>query len=572
MSTSAETTPAAEPQPVKNESSTVESGQQGGNVAPAETTEESSTNLESARTLFKERALTYLAEQQKHVIVPSYAAWFNLDAIHSIEKKLFPDFFPTKQDEHHSIYKTPEIYKNMRDFMVNSYRVNPLEYITVTAIRRNLAGDVTSIIRVHHFLEKWGLINYQIDPRTKSCTVGPQYTGHFQVTLDTPTGLVPFVPEGISDPKESTVNEPQETNTTTSAKQGTDSKATDDSSIPLNLEVRHNVYTKTNELTKKATVNTIQFFCNICGNDCTSTRYHNLKVKSYNSNPNSTANNASVLCVECYEQGLFPLNFYSSDFIQLKEETKSSNVWSEQEVLLLLEAIEVYATYDTSNNGTSNTAINTNGNGQWDKIAEYVGTKSKEECLVKFIQLPIEDRYLNKLAEPKKQSGISQSNLTLIQDIVKEIVNNKQTNGIATTATNKAEAASSEQQQIINQIIELTLEKVSTKLSHLDILEQNLLEAEKKLQQERKQLLFERWSHYEKINKYKESQPELASIFDDLLTPIKIQEVVKPQKEADEDSENNMQVDSTTSGINGLDSTTAPVSVSQPKSYQFWSG
>jgi SWI/SNF related-matrix-associated actin-dependent regulator of chromatin subfamily C len=32
--------------------------------------------------------------------------------------------------------------------------------------RRNLAGDVCAILRVHAFLEYWGLINFNVDPRT----------------------------------------------------------------------------------------------------------------------------------------------------------------------------------------------------------------------------------------------------------------------------------------------------------------------------------------------------------------------------------------------------------------------
>jgi len=46
--------------------------------------------------------------------------------------------------------------------MIDTYRLNPTEYLTSTACRRNLAGDVCSIIRVHGFLEQWGLINYQV--------------------------------------------------------------------------------------------------------------------------------------------------------------------------------------------------------------------------------------------------------------------------------------------------------------------------------------------------------------------------------------------------------------------------
>lgn len=58
--------------------------------------------------------------------------------------------------------KTPEIYLAYRNFMIDTYRLNPTEYMTSTAARRNLAGDVCAIMRVHAFLEQWGLINYQV--------------------------------------------------------------------------------------------------------------------------------------------------------------------------------------------------------------------------------------------------------------------------------------------------------------------------------------------------------------------------------------------------------------------------
>ena len=150
-------------------------------------------DVDKLKAEFQDKARTYLVEQSSHVVIPSFSKWFSLDSVHSIEKKLFPDFFTDSAVK--SVYKTEEVYTNIRDFMVNVYRLNPREYLTVTAVRKNLAGDVTSIIRVHQFLEKWGIINYQIDPRTKPSLVGPQYTGHFQITLDTPSGLVPYIPE-----------------------------------------------------------------------------------------------------------------------------------------------------------------------------------------------------------------------------------------------------------------------------------------------------------------------------------------------------------------------------------------
>jgi SWI/SNF related-matrix-associated actin-dependent regulator of chromatin subfamily C len=64
--------------------------------------------------------------------------------------------------------KTPQVYKDYRDFMIHTYRLNPSEYLTVTACRRNLAGDVCAIVRVHAFLEQWGLINDQVCARARS--------------------------------------------------------------------------------------------------------------------------------------------------------------------------------------------------------------------------------------------------------------------------------------------------------------------------------------------------------------------------------------------------------------------
>jgi SWI/SNF related-matrix-associated actin-dependent regulator of chromatin subfamily C len=98
-----------------------------------------------------------VTQQLTEVIIPSYAAWFSFTEINEIEQKALPEFFNNKNKS-----KTPQVYKDYRDFMIHTYRLNPLEYLTVTACRRNLAGDVCAIIRVHAVLEQWGLINYQV--------------------------------------------------------------------------------------------------------------------------------------------------------------------------------------------------------------------------------------------------------------------------------------------------------------------------------------------------------------------------------------------------------------------------
>lgn len=130
-----------------------------------------------------------LTEQTHHIIIPSYTAWFECHSIHSIEKRGLPEFFNAKNKS-----KTAEVYMSYRNFMIDTYRLNPQEYLTSTACRRNLAGDVCAVIRVHAFLEQWGLINYQVDIDLKPTTMGPPSTSHFHILTDTPSGLQPFQP------------------------------------------------------------------------------------------------------------------------------------------------------------------------------------------------------------------------------------------------------------------------------------------------------------------------------------------------------------------------------------------
>ena len=105
----------------------------------------------------EDSARSHLIAQTHAIILPSYSTWFDMHALHNIEQRALPEFFNSRNRS-----KTPATYKDYRDFMINTYRLNPSEYLTVTACRRNLAGDVCAIMRVHAFLEQWGLINYQV--------------------------------------------------------------------------------------------------------------------------------------------------------------------------------------------------------------------------------------------------------------------------------------------------------------------------------------------------------------------------------------------------------------------------
>lgn len=435
----------------------------------------------------EEKARAYLARQTKPVIIPQFASWFNLEVVHEIEKRSLPEFFNNS-----SRFKTEKIYKDIRNFMVNTFRLNPLEYLTVTASRRNIAGDVASIIRIHSFLEQWGLINYQIDPKTKPSLLGPQYTGHFQIILDAPDGLKPFIPEDVE-----LVNiNGHKSNSVKSEEKITTEKNSD---LSLNLELRRNVYDSTqdalalNEQERlSTTLNSKQYTCSVTGNDSTEVRYHNLKAK------NSISSRA-------FKEGQFGSNFNSTDFVKLENLQNNGDAapWTDQEILLLLEGVELYED-------------------DWEKISQHIGSRTNNQAISKFIQLPIEDKYLktylkeslkiNSVPESSKlnSNSINESVLKTIQFLIKNadpelankdfLKNDKDIqNAIKITlgsiignSINSKNSVENELNNLLNSLVDLEINKVDLKLQKLSILEKQLNQERFELSQQRKDLILDR--------------------------------------------------------------------------------
>ncbi|KAM9385401.1 SWI/SNF complex subunit SMARCC1b [Pholidichthys leucotaenia] len=229
-----------------------------------------------------------IIEQTHHIIIPSYTSWFNNNSIHQIEKRALPEFFNGKNKS-----KSPEIYLAYRNFMIDTYRLNPQEYLSSTSCRRNLTGDVCALIRVHAFLEQWGLINYQVDAESRPLPMGPPPTPHFNVLADTPSGLAPLQHRPLQvSASQHMLYFPE--------------KSREKPSDCQNFGLRTDIYARKHPKTKGAS---------------------------------------------------------------------AGREWTEQETLLLLEALEVYRD-------------------DWNKVSEHVGSRTQDECILHFLRLPIEDPYL----------------------------------------------------------------------------------------------------------------------------------------------------------------------------------
>ncbi|XP_064590704.1 SWI/SNF complex subunit SMARCC2 isoform X2 [Zonotrichia leucophrys gambelii] len=266
-----------------------------------------------------------VTEQTHHIIIPSYAAWFDYNSVHAIERRALPEFFNGKNKS-----KTPEIYLAYRNFMIDTYRLNPQEYLTSTACRRNLAGDVCAIMRVHAFLEQWGLINYQVDAESRPTPMGPPPTSHFHVLADTPSGLVPLQPK---------------------TPQGRQSDGGDAKTGRKSKEMEELVASET--------------------------------VKGKAELPSSASQQMLNFPDKGKEKPADMQNFglrtdmYTKKNVPSKSKAAASATreWTEQETLLLLEALEMYKD-------------------DWNKVSEHVGSRTQDECILHFLRLPIEDPYL----------------------------------------------------------------------------------------------------------------------------------------------------------------------------------
>lgn len=329
------------------------------------------STVEEAYRLHAQRvAQQYLAVQTQEVIVPSYAKWFDLCKIHPIEKRALPEFF---SPEHVSRSKNPGVYRSYRDFMVHTFRLNPSEHLCFTACRRSLGGDVGAMMRVHAFLEQWGLINYLIDPDTKASALAPPLTGRFEVALDAP---------GFKDrallPSKGKKRAGEEMEKDTSSESQVRQDAGQDRARVANLELRQTIYRSTAEAQQTSgeeggpTASNIESkWCATCGTDCSQQRFQAVNVSSF------------FLCPNCYHEGKFPTALFSGSFIKVTSGSASTEAtkdgkdeWSDEEVLRLLEGLEMH-------------------DDDWGSVASHVETRSREACILKFLSLPIEDVYLS---------------------------------------------------------------------------------------------------------------------------------------------------------------------------------
>ncbi|KAI3843908.1 hypothetical protein MKX03_001758 [Papaver bracteatum] len=291
-------------------------------------------------------------EQQELYSIPIYSSWFSWDEIHEVETTFLKEFFNGT-----SISRTPKVYKEYRDFIINKYREDPSRRLTFTEIRKSLIGDVCLLHKVFLFLEKWGLINFSVT--TSSSLDGGQNTLAKVKDVVDEKVMVRFeegAPNGVR-----VVAEPGSTKAVASLPKTLNEDVEKGGENGFRFPPLASYNDVFGDLVKRKEV-----VCGTCGEDCGSGYYDSDKQKG------------QLLCVKCFKVYCESNPVEDFNFHDSKESVNNTgtDAWTEAETLLLLESVMKHGD-------------------DWDLVAQDVQTKNKLECISRLIELPFGELVLS---------------------------------------------------------------------------------------------------------------------------------------------------------------------------------
>lgn len=302
------------------------------------------------------------------VLLPAFSAWFQLDNVHQIEKRALPEFFSERCPS-----KTKATYTEIRNFLVLKWRETPKQYLSTSFARRCIAGDACSIFRIHAFLSHWGLINYlcpinvclsQLDTGSSAAlpTLSCRKTG--SNLKDWNLSQEPCFT--LDNGSLTTIYSQKVTNRSSQIMGiGHDIRGFKEPTAP-------DVGDESTSMSRDSLRNSVEYHCDSCGVDCSHVRFH------------CTIKADMDLCPTCYHSGRFSAELQHPDFIQMASASSpgtsddgDANSWTENELLLLLEGLAMFGD-------------------DWHLVADHVGSKAQEQCVMQFLRLVIEDPFLRK--------------------------------------------------------------------------------------------------------------------------------------------------------------------------------
>ncbi|PON47374.1 Otx2 transcription factor [Parasponia andersonii] len=290
-------------------------------------------------------------------VVPMHSDWFSPATVHRLERQVVPHFFSGKSPDH-----TAEKYMECRNYVVAKYMENPEKRLTVSDFVGLIVGiDTEDLNRIVRFLDHWGIINYcATAPSHESWNTSSYLTEDSNGDIHVPSAALKSIDSLIKFDKPKCKLKAADVYSSSSFH---DKNFSDlDNRIRERLSENH---------------------CSYCSRPLRTVYYQSQKEMDV------------MLCSDCFHDGRYVIGHSSLDFTRM-DSTKDygdldGESWTDQETLLLLEAMEIY-------------------NENWNEIAEHVGTKSKAQCILHFLRLPVEDGLLENIEVPGNSVSSNLSN------------------------------------------------------------------------------------------------------------------------------------------------------------------
>lgn len=290
-------------------------------------------------------------------VLPMHSDWFSPNIVHRLERQVVPHFFSGKSPDH-----TPEKYMECRNGIVAKYMENPEKRLSVTDCQGLAVGiSIDDLTRIVRFLDHWGIINYC----TSAVPNHEPWNGASYLRED-PNGDV-HVPSDALKSIDSLIQFDKPKCRLKVADLFSTLSCLGDDVSDLDSRIRERL---------------CENHCNCCSRPIPLVYYQSQKEVD------------TLLCSDCFHEGRFVIGHSSIDFLRV-DTTKDygdldGESWTDQETLLLLEAMEIYSD-------------------NWNDIAEHVGTKSKAQCILHFVRLPMEDGALENIDVPSTPTASTSS-------------------------------------------------------------------------------------------------------------------------------------------------------------------
>ncbi|CDP10951.1 unnamed protein product [Coffea canephora] len=281
-------------------------------------------------------------------VVPMHAAdWFSPNTVHRLERQVVPHFFSGKSSDH-----TPEKYMECRNCIVAKYMENPDKHLSLSDCQGLVASvSIDDLTRILRFLDHWGIINYCAPTPSRSVQKDGTY-----LCEDSNGDLC--VPGAALKSIDSLVQFDRPKCRLKAAEVYPELACQHDEDSDFDSAIREHLS---------------ETRCNCCSRPTPTVYYQSQKEVDV------------LLCLDCFHDGKYVAGHSSLDFVKVNSMKGYAGLdgesWTDQETLLLLEGMQLY-------------------NENWNEIAEHVGTKSKAQCILHFVRLPLDATPLGNIDVP----------------------------------------------------------------------------------------------------------------------------------------------------------------------------